>query len=462
MITAIKDRFRGKKVCVLGYGREGQSSLKWIRNHLMDQVKSVTIADQNPAALHGEDLDACSCELRYGHDYLMGLDEYDLIIKSPGINLYKAQAHVDSNKLTSQSDLFLQVYGHRCIGITGTKGKSTTSSLLYEMLQKAGLDVLLLGNIGVPPLDAWEQISENTFVVFELSSHQLEHIKHAPQIAILLNLFQEHLDHYKDFRHYQLAKFNITLHQSPGSLLITHLDDNRIMRLLEETEHEVQTRYFSLLEHGRPGMFMKDRVIYMNDKEGKKKFAAYEDLVNLRGKHNVLNVMAAAQAAMYLGCAPEVLRVALHDFSGLKHRMEFIDKRCGIAFYNDAIATIPEATMAACEALPDVDTLILGGFDRGIDYDNLAQFLLSSEVNNLVFMGDAGERIYNLMKAAGKEIHANVLVTNNLSEAVEFAFQNTGRGRTCLLSPAASSYDHYKNFMEKGDAYRKLVLELPE
>ncbi len=451
-----------KKVCILGYGKEGKSTFNWMRKYFPSVASSITIADQNPAVLHGKTAEDCDCRLRYGFDYLAGLDEYDVIIKSPGINLSKSGEYIPADKIISQTDIFLRRYSRQCIGITGTKGKSTCSSMLFKMLEDAGKNVRLLGNIGTPPLDAWDEVKEDELVVFEMSSHQLEYIHSSPRIAILLNLFQEHLDHYSDFRHYQLAKFNITLNQQDDDVFITHLQDKRIMRLLDETELKRSGRFFSLQPHEAVGMYRQDDKIIYRQQDDQRIFAECDDLVYLKGEHNILNTMAAGLAALEVGCDKDSLRQSMRNFKGLEHRMEFVGNAGGVSFYNDAIATIPEATIAAIEALDNTGTLILGGFDRGIDYSELAEFLLHSDIGNLVFMGEAGERILSLMKESSVALHQEVLETNDMEEAVEFALQKTPAEKICLLSPAASSYDRYRNFMEKGDHFRALVKEKGE
>lgn len=456
-MKAIKEYFRNKKVCILGYGREGRSVLKWMQMHLNNEFRSLTVADQNPAALNDSLLEEMECRLKYGHDYLAGLSDFDLIIKSPGINLTKSEEFLPAEKITSQSDIFLQFFHKQCIGITGTKGKSTTSSLLYEMMLSAGRKALLIGNIGVPPFDVWDQIDDQTVVILELSSHQLEHIKKGPAVAVLLNLFQEHLDHYKDFRHYQLAKLNITAKQETGDLLIAHIGDQRIQRLIIESAIKRRIMYFSLERHSSNGMYFDEGNIILSKDGTQQIFSSSKNLRYLSGVHNILNVMAASLAALEFNCNIEDVKNALRSFRGLPHRMEFVAVRNGITYYNDAIATVPEATMAAVEAIDNIGTLIVGGFDRGVDYTDLANFLLYAGINNIVFMGDAGERILSLMKKNNEIIPQKILLTNDLKEGVDFARKNTKQGKTCLLSPAASSYDRYKNFIEKGDDFKKIV-----
>ncbi|MFO8087826.1 MAG: UDP-N-acetylmuramoyl-L-alanine--D-glutamate ligase [Bacteroidales bacterium] len=459
-MESLKQLFKNKKVCILGYGLEGRSTLAWIKKYIMAELRSITIADENPSALHDELVNSCECKLRYGYDYLEGLSQYDLIIKSPGVNLTKLEEVFDEDRIISQSDIFLYAFKKQTIGITGTKGKSTTSSLLYEILKQDGREVLLLGNIGIPPLDAWEQVKEDTIIVFEMSSHQLEYIHHAPSIAVLLNLFQEHLDHYRDFFHYQMSKFNIVYRQHRDDLLVTHLDDQRIQQLIGEMNNQRQLRYFSLHPHTNNGMYLENNNLIFTEGQRTDIIASQNDLGHLKGEHNLLNAMAAILVALEKNVSLSTIIHSLKTFKGLIHRMEYVSEKQGITFYNDAIATIPEATMAAVESLELVGTLILGGFDRGIDYHDLAEFLIHSDIANLVFMGTAGERIMDEMKARDSSTQAKLYQAKDLADAVRFAFKHTPVNTICLLSPAASSYDQFKNFMEKGDTFKQLVYAL--
>ncbi|MFO8053619.1 MAG: UDP-N-acetylmuramoyl-L-alanine--D-glutamate ligase [Bacteroidales bacterium] len=456
----LQQLFNNKKICILGYGREGRSTLRWLQKHVPGNIKALTIADENPAALKGRELQDIPCKLRYGYDYLAGIKNYDLVIKSPGVNLSKANVHIPEAIITSQSDLFLRQFSEQCIGITGTKGKSTCSSLLYEMLLNSGFHVIFLGNIGSPPLDAWSDITPQTKVVFELSSHQLEHITKGPSTAILLNLFQEHLDHYTNFRHYQLAKFNITLKQTPGSILITHYNDGRISSLLKDHPLDRDIQYFSHEKHNFRGMYIEAGDFIHNTKNGSSVFAGCGDLLALQGKHNQLNVMAAALAALNHNSDKETLKRTMAKFKGLNHRMEYVANVNGVIFYNDAVATVPEATMAAVEALKNTGTLILGGFDRGINYTELARFLCQAKIDNLIFMGDAGSRILSLMKCEAEVPGSKIFFAEDMEKALRFAVKHTRAGSICLLSPAAPSYDKFRNFEHKGNTFKEFIYKL--
>lgn len=436
MHDLIRKMMAGKRVLLLGFGREGQMSYQIIRQALPGQ--RLTIADANEKIrdheLLGDDRDL---DFRVGPGYLEGLDGFDMIVKSPGITLKDIIPPLDPARITSQTDLFLRKYAPQVIGVTGTKGKSTTSSLIYHILNNAGRETLLLGNIGTPAFHFLDKITPATTIVFELSSHQLQHVICSPHISILLNLYQEHLDAYRTFLEYQLAKMNITRFQQEGDYFIYNSDDQLV------AGHTAAFRKAQTLIPFSMGEVRDPVVIHMHNRY-------------LRGDHNRMNVMAAVKACRLCGLADDDIAEGLDSFKGLAHRMEYAGRYHGIDFYNDSIATIPEACMAAVRAITGVDTLILGGFDRGISYDALAQFLVQSEVSTFILTGMAGERIARAMEAAGTR-GKRLIRIRRFEEFAGYAIKYTRPGYVCLLSPAAASYDEFRSFEERGMRFTELI-----
>jgi UDP-N-acetylmuramoylalanine--D-glutamate ligase len=342
IIEFLKD----KKIAILGFGREGKSSFQFIRNYLPD--KHLSIHDQNIVEVNDSNVTIVS-----GENYLQNLNDYDIILKTPGISFANLNYFIAPEKISSQTALFLQYYGNQTIGITGTKGKSTTTSLIHHILQQNHKKTVLAGNIGVPFFDIMEQIDKETVVVAELSAHQLEFVHHSPHIALLLNLYQEHLDHFNSFSSYMQEKLNITKYQNENDILVYNEDDEWITKLL--TQHN----------------FTREFYPYSN-----------------RVKNS-----AAFTTCRLFGLSDEEIATATASFIPLEHRQEFVGEKHGIRFYNDSIATVPEATIHALETLAEVDTLLLGGFDRGINYEILYDYLQRNPVQNIVFMGPAGERM---------------------------------------------------------------------
>jgi UDP-N-acetylmuramoylalanine--D-glutamate ligase len=452
--------FSDKKVAILGFAREGQSTYKAIRKALPDFP--LLVCDRlEPAS---ENLtkwqDDPNTSLFFGAHYLEGIKGADLIIKTPGIPFRVIEDEANREKVVSQTELFLKLFGNQVVGITGTKGKSTTSSLLYHILKTAGRPALLAGNIGTPPLDFIDEITDETVVVFEMSSHQLEHCKVSPHMAILLNIFQEHLDHYKSYRDYQLAKMNIARWQSAEDIFIYNPFNEVVVDLVNELEL-VSQHWLLGNALGHPNRVFCDKGSLVLTHDGQE--SRIRDICRVRklpGDHNLFNIAAAGAAAFLLNVAPLKITRAVASFSGLPHRLEFVGFKQGISFYNDSISTIPESTMEAIKTFPDTDTLILGGFDRGVEYQALMHFLADSKVQTLVFLGAAGQRMYHEGKDFPGIQKKQCFFPKSFREGFEMAVEHTPAAGICLLSPAAASYDAFRNFEHRGDTFRDLVMGL--
>jgi UDP-N-acetylmuramoylalanine--D-glutamate ligase len=451
---------RNKNILILGYGREGQATYNLLRKYFPDL--HITIADKQSTLQCLENDNNLS--LKLGEHYLENLNQYNLIIKTPGIPIHKLSVDIPAENITSQTDIFLKLFSKQTIGITGTKGKSTTSSLIHHIISLNTLDTLLVGNIGVPPFSLMDRITPATKIVYELSCHQLNDVRVSPHIAILLNIFQEHLDYYKSYEDYQQAKMNIARFQKADDHFIYNADNKVISGLLLIANYQLLiTNYqVSLIRQKLNGCLIKDNKIIFckNDKEE----LVYDlnDERFLKGEHNLLNIMAAIIACKISDVPNEIISKGINSFRGLKHRMEYVGKYNNIHFYNDSIATIPEATIEAIKALKDVDTLILGGYDRGIDYSELVDFIIKSPVRNIIFLGNAGERILEEFKIKTLKLkisniqHHTFLVTD-MAEAVKIAKLKTRQDSICLLSPAAASYGMFKDFEDRGDKFVELV-----
>lgn len=412
VISDIRDFFRNKSILILGFGREGKSTYNFIKKYV--NYTDLAIADKNKPE--------CDEKIYFGENYLDAVAKYDIVVKSPGIPFFDIP---DKVKVTSQTELMLMANRRNMIGVTGTKGKSTTSSLVYCILKDAGKDVRLIGNIGIPMFECLDEITDDTLLVCEMSSHQLENIKYSPHIAVLLNIFEEHLDHYSSYEDYQLAKVNIFRYQREDDIVIY------------SNENELVYDYISKYANGKKFSFPYD----------------YEVDSQLIGDHNRKNIMAARLVANTFGVDETIIRESIKSFKGLPHRLQFVDEIDGVKYYNDSISTIPEATIQAINSLKNVDTVLIGGFDRGIHYDNLVDFLNRSNVKNIILMYDTGRKIFNSLNRNG------VRYVDNLEEGVRVAKEVTSKGKICLLSPAAASYGVFKNFEERGNVFCELVRE---
>jgi UDP-N-acetylmuramoylalanine--D-glutamate ligase len=458
MTELIKTLFEHKNLALLGFGREGRSSYNLIRK--VFPLKTITIIDENEEIRNDAILKNDS-EIQFitGESCMQMIDDFDVAIKSPGIPSNTLPKELKRVYLTSQTDIFLQCYGQQAIGITGTKGKSTTSSLVFHILQSAGIKTLLVGNIGIPPFDCIGEIVPDTKIVMELSSHQLEYISHAPHIAVFLNLFQEHLDHYYTYEEYQSAKFNIGKYQNVTDFFIYNADNKTLLQLLERSGKPVQNMLaFSLEAEALAAIRINKQWVELHNNNAVKRLYDTSQGQPLKGHHNLYNIMAAAAACYLIGASNENISSGIRSFKGLEHRIELVGNFNNIIWYNDSIATIPEATIEAVRTLQIVDTLILGGFDRGIEYNVLYPFLNTCGISNIIFVGKAGFRMMNEFNDYGIE-HINIYTADNYDQVVTLACEITRNGKICLLSPAAASYDMFDNFEERGNTYKKNVRE---
>lgn len=440
----IVKKLTGKNIAILGFGKEGKSTFNFIRKHLPDIP--LTILDKASITVDDDKVTIVS-----GDDYLNNLEKYDLIIKSPGISLKDIDYSKIQNKITSQLELLLEVNRKNIIGITGTKGKSTTTSLMYEVLKAQRDNVFLLGNIGVPVFDMIEEYNDKSLLVIEMSSHQLEFVKNSPHIAVILNLFQDHLDHDGSLEHYHNNKMNIFKYQTADDYAI-YADDNECLNAKMKTLNTDATKFNVRFDDenifGNAVRIKNDKVFINNE-------LVYTDGErNLIGNHNLKNIMFVLTICKILGLDFEKARETILSFKGLKYRMEYIGTYHNIKYYNDTIATIPAATENAIEAIGDVDTLIFGGLDRGIDYKEFIDFLKNSKINNLICMPSTGTNIGHLLENCTTK---NIKYVQTLGEANAMALQYTTPGKSCLLSPAAASYEYFKNFEEKGKAFETIV-----
>lgn len=445
-----------RKLLILGFGREGRSTFRYIRKHFPGVT--IGIADRNIYLF--EESPENDVEpwfpVHLGADYLESMPDYQLIIKSPGVALPDGYKFRPGTILTSQTHLMLEAYHRQIIGITGTKGKSTTSSLVHHLLQAAGVPGILVGNIGLPPFDQLDQVNDETRIVFEMSSHQLEDSILAPHISVLLNLYPEHLDRYPSLEDYYSTKMRILSGQLEGDVFIYNEDIPGIISRISEIGAQRQYFSFSSGYQMKNGCYLSGNRIIRCIDGSETDFINITDDFALKGIHNRMNMMAAILAAQNAGAGDNSIRIALPDFKGLEHRLEYVGEYKGIHFYNDSIATIPEAAIAAVKSLPETDTLILGGYDRMLDYSELTGFLYHSRVRNFIFLGKAGLRIYDGFKLMGKT-DKNLFQVASMEEACDIAFRLTAKGKICLLSPAAASYDSFKNFEERGQLFKKIA-----
>lgn len=412
------NEIRGNSVLILGYGREGKSVHAWLKKHYPSL--HIAIADKKTD----------------GDAYLEHLGDYDSVIRSPGVSPYsgKMQEYVQKGgHVTSATNIFFSLVKGMTVGVTGTKGKSTTSSLIAHILTKHYADVRLVGNIGTPMLDELDSENPDTVFVIELSSHQLSDVRYSPHIAVLLGIVSEHMDYYRDFASYVSAKSNIIRYQTGSDVMVYNPDHPEVAAV------------------ARMG------------KAVHKPFHVNESGVS--ASHilgNAENIAAAVMVARVTGVSQEIIDRQLATFTPLPHRLEFSGEYHGIRFYNDSLATIPQATIHALAALgPEVSTLIAGGYDRHLDYSVLGAYLDTHPVGTLILFPDTGKRIWDALSERTKK-QTQVYHVESMEKAVHVAYTNTKKGNICLLSPASASYNMFRDYADRGEQFKAWVKKIGE
>lgn len=404
-----------KKILILGYGLEGKATEEFLKAKVPGA--QIGIADKSTDP-----------------DYLSRQNDYDLVIKTPGL-----PKRFVTVPYTTATNIFFANANAPIIGITGTKGKSTTTSLTYAMVKEAGYDARLIGNIGQPMIsELLKPVAKNTLYVCELSSYQLDDIKYSPHISVILNLFPEHMDYHGSFDAYKAAKKNIVVHATPNDYFVYNPDYPELVELANKTKAQAVPMAKEL------------------------PFAC--EIIPLLGDHNVSNVKVAYTVAKLLGIDDEKIISAVKVFKPLTHRLEVVGTFKGISFYNDAISTTPESTIHALEAVPNIDTIFLGGQDRGYEFRALAEKIIEKGVSNVVLFPDSGMKIKKEIEVKcqvlGVKCEIYFFETRDMESAVKFAYENTKKGLNCILSCASPSYSIWKNFEEKGDLFKASVRKL--
>lgn len=428
----------GKKILILGYGVEGKSTHKFLLKYV--KAKKIGIADKNIN----------------GQDYLKEQDKYDLAIKSPGIHKSKLTI-----PYTTATNIFFANTKGFTVAVTGSKGKSTTTALIYHILNYVHLEgihtatfqvnrVVLAGNIthtkeplGQPLLHAYDKThDEQTIYICELSSFQLDDFKYSPDISVFTSFFPEHMDFHRSMENYWNAKQNIAAFSNKENFFVYNPEFPKLVNFAQSIKAKA--------------------IPYI------KTLPFTEKNIPLIGRYNIDNVKAAFSVSKILNIPVDIVKNALVSFKPLPHRLENIGAINGITFYDDAISTTPQSTIHAIESLKKIDTLMLGGQDRGYDFSNLIDIIIRYKIPNLIFFPDSGKTMLNLLKLKinpivdRQNLKINILETSSMEEAVKFAYKNSRPDTIVLLSTASPSYSLWKNFEEKGNLFKEEVNKLKQ
>lgn len=454
------DRFKkdvaGKVVGVVGIGVSNTPIITMLAGFGV-QVRAFDKRSFEQLGDPGQTLRDMGVELFCGEDYMDHLSG-DLIIKTPGMRFDHPaleRARAQGSIITSEMELFFEYCPCEIIGITGSDGKTTTTSLVYEMISRTDRKVHLGGNIGYPLLCRLGEIKEEDLVVAELSSFQLHTLRKSARVSIVTNLSPNHLDMHKGMEEYVEAKTNLFRFQGSEDLLILN-HDNEITASFEERA-KGRLRVFSFKgDHGRVGAFYQDDAVYLRSECGKCEKLIDRAQLRLRGNHNVENFMAACLAAADYCTAKEMVAVA-EQFGGVRHRMEFIREVEGVRFYNDSIGSSPTRTVATLMSFEKKVRLIAGGYDKKIPFDILGE-VVPERVEKLYLCGATAEKIREAVLAKSPNFPIEIFA--DLKSAIEQAYRESASGDIVLLSPACASFDQFKNFEERGDFFVSVVKEL--
>ena len=427
-------------IAILGYGVEGKTAEKFLRK----EFKSVRI-DVRDIKIQGK-------------DYLNNLNDFDMVVRSPGIPYLLPEiqkAKKDGVKITSTTKLFFENARGLLVGITGTKGKGTTATLLYKILRATKKDAHLIGNMGIPMLDELPKLKKNSISILELSSFQLQDMDISPNIAVVLDVSPDHLNYHKSMKEYvdaksNLVKNNLSRHQT--------FQDTDIF-LLKNSSYSRQ----SLSQV--PEKFMSSPICYFfpDNKYSKqiaqkgkgKKIPVLADrnlVLKIPGAHNLKNASIAAVVARTLGSNEKVIKRVIKNFKGLPHRIEFVREINGIRFYNDSASTNPAATVAALQAFKEPKILIAGGAGKNLNYSPIREALKNSNTKLVVLNGENQNAIG---RAIGRAVP--IIYVKDLKSAVKIAFKRAQKGDVIVLSPASTGFDQFSGYGERGENFKRIV-----
>ncbi len=428
------------KIAIAGYGVEGKANYAYFR----DQGE-LTIVDEQPVI---DDLPEGVLSI-LGEGSFSKLQDFDMVVRTAGLSPHK----ITTNGIvwSATNEFFI-----RCpvpiIGVTGTKGKGTTCSLIADMLRAAGKTVHLVGNIGVPALDVISVISPDDIVVFELSSFQLWDIQKSPHIAVVLMVEPDHLNIHKDFADYVAAKSNIGRYQQPQDIIIYHPTNISSASIAAGSPALIKQRYQT-----PEGAYVHEGSIII----GEQNICSVSE-VALVGEYNLQNVCAAVTASWVYIQDATVIASAIHSFQGLEHRLEYVATKNGIQFYNDSYSSAPTATIAAVSAFSEPIVLIVGGLDRGIDLHPLADMIQeTANIRKVIIIGAIKQRLAAILQEYGFD---NFIVSdaNDMDSIVDQARENAMKDDVVILSPGCASFDMFKNFAERGEKFKWTVKGIHE
>ncbi len=442
--------FLNKKICIMGYGKSGKAAAE----RLLSAGAVIKISESRSDA---DGIKELPVEFEFGGHTADFCCDADMIVISPGVHL-DISAVLEAQKkgipVISEIELAFMFFSKPVIAVTGTNGKTTTTTLIGEMLKRAGLRVAVAGNIGIPLVSVDD--SSLDYIVAEVSSYQLETIdRFRPYVAVLLNLTPDHMERYKTMEPYIAAKKRLFMNQTPNDLCVFNFDDDGVRKAVSDV---VSTKVpFSRKQAVENGFFVNEGfVVRLNENISEAVFRA--DEIKIKGVHNLENALAASAAAFLCGVSFEDIAATVREFSGVEHRIEFVRELNGVKFFNDSKATNPDSTVVALKTVSNGKNvvLILGGRDKGTDLAEMNDVIAES-TKAVVLIGEAADRFESSIRARGLE---NIKRAGSLDEAVRVSFSMSENGDSVLLSPACASFDMFSDFEHRGRAFKEIVNNL--
>jgi|SRR3989344_2839950 len=448
---------KNKNIAIFGFGKEGLAVANFLggRNHIF------IFDDKEKADIDGTLFDKLI--IPRPHLYFGGQkpkeNSFDLLVRSPGFRPDHPSIIFFTNKggkLTSPTNIFFENCPSMIIGITGTKGKGTTSTLIYEILKRDHENTFLAGNIGNPALEVLPELTEESIVVLELSSFQLIDLKYSPHIAVVLMITSEHLDWHKSQNEYEEAKESIVKFQKSKDFAVINQDFKKSKRLAKLTK--AQTYFFSIQKKTK-GVFLENDKIISN-------ITGSEDIIKssqilLPGKHNLQNVSAAISVAKILNSNNQTIVSVLSSFKGLKHRLQLVKEIRGTKFYNDSYSTTPETAIAAIDAFNSLKILILGGSSKKSDFTNLSKKIIADKkIKTIILIGEESSRIEKSLDATGNFKGRIIRGLTNMKQIVKKALDISTKDNIVIFSPGCASFDMFANYEDRGQQFIDEVLKI--
>lgn len=500
-LDEFNNKLKKSKVAIIGLGVSNMPLIKYLKNLNVDitvfEKKEIEKIDNNIIKTLRENNIICN----FGEEYLKKLKGFDIIFRSPSCRP-DIQEIIEEKKrgaiVTSEIEMLIKLSPCKIIGVTGSDGKTTTTSLIYEILKKAKYNCYLGGNIGIPLFDKLPKITEKDIIVLELSSFQLMDMEVSPNISVITNITPNHLDIHKSYNEYIESKKNIFKNQKENDILVLNYNDEIVNKFKEEAKGEVV--YFSKESKLENGVMLNDDCIKYAKNGLRRQLLNVKD-VKLRGRHNYENICTAIAATKIL-VDFETAVEAIKEFKGVEHRIEFIREINGVKWYNDSIGSSPTRTIAGLKSFEEPIVLIAGGYDKHLDYEPLARPILDN-TSVLILLGQTAQKIEKAVKDECKKLNGEIETLNQeikktniklkqlngekiqtekcqilkffkenkekqlkifnvktLEETVEIAYREAVRGDVVLFSPASASFDMFKNFMERGEKFKKLINNL--